>query len=108
MTIDKDPPVKPEETTHPPFPRYQPVLAWTILAMLVLFMVVNWADRTVFALAAQPMMEDLGISASQFGLLSSSFFFLYSVAAVAVGFLATRVSLKWLMVALALVWSVTQ
>ncbi|MFV2173725.1 MFS transporter [Actinomadura sp. LOL_016] len=108
MTIDKNPLGKPEDTAHPPLPRYRPVLAWSILVLLVLFMVVNWADRTVFALAAQPMMEDLDLTASQFGLLSSSFFFLYSVAAVAVGLLATRLQLKWLLVVLALVWAVTQ
>ena len=54
---------------------------WFMASLLLLFMVINYADRTVLALAAQPIMKDLGISAATFGMLSSAFFFLYSVSA---------------------------
>jgi sugar phosphate permease len=69
-----------------------------VLVLLAVFMVINFADRTVLALAAQPLMRELGLSASQFGFISSSFYFLYSVSAIGVGFLATRhIPLKWLL-----------
>jgi len=50
-----------------------------MLIMLAVFMVINFADRTILALAAQPLMRELGLSASEFGFISSSFYFLYSV-----------------------------
>jgi len=89
-------------------PGYRPLLAWTVLIVLVLFMVVNWADRTILALAAQPIMQEFGISASRFGLISSSFFLLFSVSTLVVGFLAARVSTKWVLLLLALLWACAQ
>jgi ACS family hexuronate transporter-like MFS transporter len=90
-------------------PEYHPFRAWFILIMLAVFMVINFADRTILALAAQPLMRDLGLSASEFGFISSSFYFLYSISAVGVGFLATRhIPLKWLLFVMSLLWAATQ
>ena len=89
-------------------PAYRPLLAWTVLVMLVLFMIVNWADRTILALAAQPMMQEFGLSASRFGLISSSFFLLFSISPLVVGFLASRVPIKWVLLVLALLWACAQ
>jgi len=41
--------------------------------------------------------------AEQFGLLGSSFFFLFSIAAIVVGFIVNRVAARWVLLALA--WS---
>ncbi|XEC32530.1 MFS transporter [Streptomyces fradiae] len=71
-------------------------------------MMVNFADKAVFGLAADEIRADLGLSATEFGLANSAFFLLFSVAAVAVGLLADRVSPKWLLLAMALLWSVAQ
>jgi MFS family permease len=77
--------------------------------MLAVFMVINFADRTILALAAQPIMRELNLSAEQFGFISSSFYFLYSISAVLVGFLATRhIPLRWLLLAMSLLWAATQ
>jgi len=80
-----------------------------MLIMLAVFMVINFADRTILALAAQPLMRELGLSASEFGFISSSFYFLYSISAVGIGFLATRhIPLKWLLFVMSLLWALTQ
>jgi len=95
--------------TTSPDVRYRPVMAWLVLALLGIFMLVNFADRTILALAAQPLMAELHLSAAEFGFISSAFYFLYSVSAVGVGFLATRtVSLKWLLFIMSLLWAATQ
>ena len=49
--------------------------AWGIVFLLVLFMLINFADKVVVNIAGPPMREELGISAEQFGLVGSSFFF---------------------------------
>ena len=57
--------------------------AWGITALLFFFMLINFADKVVVGLAAQPIMADLKLSPEQFGLLGSSFFFLFAISGVA-------------------------
>lgn len=82
--------------------------AWRITFLLFLFMLMNFADKIVVGLAGVPIMADLKLEPEQFGLLGSAFFFLYSVSAVAVGFLANRVATRWVLLALALIWALAQ
>ncbi len=53
-------------------------------------------------------MRDLHLTHAQLGLLASSFYVLFSVAALGVGWLGDRFSTKWLLVAMALVWTIAQ
>ena len=82
--------------------------AWRITFLLFLFMLVNFADKIVVGLAGVPIMTELKLEPEQFGLLGSSFFFLYSIAAIAVGFLVNRVATRWVLLALAAIWSLAQ
>src|ERR1700751_3550100 len=81
---------------------------WKITFLLFLFMLVNFADKIVVGLAGVPIMTDLKREPEQFGLLGSSFFFLFSISAVVVGFIVNRVATRWVLLALALVWSLAQ
>lgn len=47
---------------------------WVIGALLLLFMMLNFADKTVLGLSASSIMRDLHISPVQFGMISSAFF----------------------------------
>jgi MFS transporter, ACS family, D-galactonate transporter len=85
-----------------------PKEAWLIVALLFLFMVVNFADKAVIGIAAVPMMQELRLSPSQFGLIGSSFFLLFSVSAVVTGFVADRVQTRWVLLVMGLVWALTQ
>jgi len=82
--------------------------AWRITFLLFLFMLVNFADKIVVGLAGVPIMTDLKLEPEQFGLLGSSFFFLFSISAVAVGFIANRFATRWVLLTLALIWALTQ
>ena len=82
--------------------------AWTITFLLFLFMLVNFADKIVVGLAAVPIMTELKLEPSQFGLLGSSFFFLYSISAIVVGFIVNRVQTRWVLTVLAVIWAVAQ
>lgn len=82
--------------------------AWTVTALLVVFMMVNFADKSVLGLAADEIRADLHLSATQFGLANSAFFLLFSVAAIVVGMAADRVSPKLLILVMAVLWSVAQ
>ena len=82
--------------------------AWRITILLFLFMVVNFADKIVVGLAGVPIMTDLKLEPDQFGLLGSSFFLLFSISAIVVGFIVNRVSTRWVLLVLATVWALAQ
>jgi MFS family permease len=82
--------------------------AWKITFLLFLFMLVNFADKIVVGLASDPIMKDLSLDPKQFGLLGSSFFFLFSIAAIIVGFIVNRVETRWVLLGLAVVWALAQ
>lgn len=81
--------------------------AWLVTFLLLVFMLINFLDKAVLGLAAKPIMHDLGLSPSEYGLLSSGFYFLFSISAVLVGFASDRVPTKWLLMAMAVVWALT-
>ncbi|OIK00187.1 MFS transporter [Streptomyces monashensis] len=82
--------------------------AWLITAMIVTFMVVNYADKSVLGLAAVPVMDELHLSNSTYGLISSSFFFLFSLSGLVGGFLSTRLSSRTLLFGMTVLWAVAQ
>jgi MFS transporter, ACS family, D-galactonate transporter len=82
--------------------------AWLIVALLFLFMLINFADKAVIGIAAVPMMEELQLSPRQFGLLGSSFYLLFSVSAIVTGFIVNRVETRWALLVMGLVWALTQ
>src|SRR3982074_3097037 len=82
--------------------------AWKITFLLFLFMLVNFADKVVVGAPGAPNMDELKLQPEQFGLLGSSFFFLFSIAAIIVGFIVNRVATRWVLLAMAVVWALAQ
>ena len=82
--------------------------AWKITFLLFLFMLVNFADKIVVGLAGVPIMKDLKLDAEQFGQLGSSFFLLFSISAIVVGFIVNRVATRWVLLVLAVIWALAQ
>jgi MFS family permease len=89
-------------------PQETPKGAWKITFLLFLFMLVNFADKIVVGLAGVPIMTELKLEPEQFGLLGSSFFFLFSIAAIVVGFIVNRIATRWVLLTLALIWALAQ
>lgn len=85
-----------------------PPKAWTIVALLFGFMMINFADKVIVGLAGVPIMTDLQLTPKQFGLVGSSFFLLFSLSAVVTGFLVNRIHSKWALLAMGLVWALAQ
>src|SRR5215471_14144348 len=82
--------------------------AWKITFLLFLFMLVNFADKIVVGLAGVPIMTDLKLDAEQFGKLGSSFFLLFSISAIVVGFIVNNVATRWVLLVMAIIWSLAQ
>src|ERR1700754_2104997 len=82
--------------------------AWRVTFLLFLFMVVNFADKIVVGLAAVPIMTELKMEPKLFGLLGSSFFILFAISAIVVGFIVNRVATRWVLLVLAVIWALAQ
>jgi len=95
-------------STAPPRSETDATSAWTIVALLFLFMFINFADKVVLGLAGVPIMQDLALSPRQFGLVGSSFFLLFSLSAIVTGFVVNRIEARWALAAMATVWALTQ
>lgn len=87
---------------------YRPARAWFMAAMLFLLVAINFIDKVVLGLVAAPLMKELGLSPSQYGLLAGCFFFLFALTGVAGGFLSNRWPTRWLLLAMAVLWSIVQ
>jgi MFS transporter, ACS family, D-galactonate transporter len=81
--------------------------AWIVVGMMFFFMLINFADKAVIGLAAVPIMTELKLTNTEFGWIGSTFFFLFSISAVLVGFLVNHVKTKWVLAVSALIWALT-
>ncbi|MFC0454677.1 MFS transporter [Rhodococcus jostii] len=82
--------------------------AWSVTFMVMVFQMINYADKAVLGVVARPLAEDLGLSNADIGLLGSAFFILFSVTGVIGGFVADRVKIVWMLLGMAVLWSLLQ
>ena len=75
------------------------------MALLALAALINYIDRGNLSIAAPLLKWELGLSFSQIGILSGSFFFTYSLFLPVSGWLADRFDVKWVMAVGFFVWS---
>ncbi|KFG89822.1 D-glucarate permease [Sphingobium herbicidovorans NBRC 16415] len=87
---------------------FQPGKAWRIALLLALFILINFLDKIVFGLVAVPMMAELDLSPTEFGLMAGGFFWLFAVGGIAGGLLADRFPTKWIIAGMAASWALLQ
>lgn len=87
---------------------YQPKPAWIITALLTGLAMINFLDKIVLGMVAVPLMADMHLSPAQFGLVAGSFFWLFSISTVIVGFLSNRIATRWILLAMGVCWSILQ
>ena len=75
-----------------------------LIAVIALGVVLNYVDRANLATAAPLLQTELSLSASQLGLLFSTFFWVYAPAQILAGWLVHRFDLRWVMVAGLTLW----
>ncbi len=83
-------------------PRYR---AWFVFVMLLLS-TLNFADRAILSVLAQPIKEDLKLTDGELGMLTGlGFAILYSLLGLPIGWLAERVNRRNLIAACVAAWS---
>lgn len=77
-----------------------------LIFLLGVAVFLNYVDRGAVGIAAPLMKSDLDLSATQFGLIVSAFFWVYAPVQLAVGWLVDRYSVYKLMAGGVLLWAV--
>jgi predicted MFS family arabinose efflux permease len=78
---------------------------WFVLVLLLLSML-NYADRAILSVLAQPIKEDLKLTDGELGMLSGlGFAILYSLLGLPIGWLAERVNRRNLIAVCVAAWS---
>ncbi|BAN27592.1 MFS transporter [Caballeronia insecticola] len=89
-------------------PDFQAKSAWTMTLLLTGLALINFLDKIVLGLVAVPLTAELKLSPEKFGVVAGSFFWLFSLSTVLVGFLSNRFQTRWLLLAMGLSWAVLQ
>ena len=66
------------------------------MAMLFIYMVINFADKLVLQIAATPIRAELQLTPQEYGSIASYFFLCLTTSGLLVGFLANRMQTKLL------------
>ncbi len=80
-------------------------LNWIALALLVISVCINYADRTSLAIAAKSLERDLHFGPDALGILLGAFFWTYSLLQLPAGKLIDRWNVNWVYAAAFLLWS---
>lgn len=81
---------------------------WIIIVFLFLFQFINVADKMVIGLVSVPIMHEFKLTPSQWGMIGSVFFWLYSISSISGGFLADKIGIKRVMSWMSGIWAVIQ
>lgn len=79
--------------------------AWSMTAVVILLYMVNYADKAVYGIIAQPLARELGLTSTQIGMVGSLFFLVFTIGGFTSGLLSRWLGLRWALLALALIWS---
>ena len=81
--------------------------AWGVLAVLTIIYVLNFVDRQIVAVLANPIRKELGLSNMEIGYLyGTAFSFFYAIFGIPMGRLADVWSRRWVITLGLLVWSI--
>ncbi|WP_327585535.1 MFS transporter [Nonomuraea sp. NBC_00507] len=86
----------------------RPVPAWSMTVMLLGVMLISYLDKAILGLVAQPAMADLGLSAAEFGAISSAAGLLAPLSALLYALVADRLPVKVTLFTVVVIWSLLQ
>lgn len=81
-------------------------IRWWVGIFLLIATTINYLDRSVMGIAGPSMMEDLSINATQFGILSSAFFWSYALMQLPAGAIVDKLGTKLAYIIAIIWWSI--
>ncbi|MGA4988070.1 MFS transporter [Nonomuraea bangladeshensis] len=109
MVSERVPPSEPAiSATAAPPSKPSMVKAWVITLMLLASTLIAYLDKAILGLVAQPVMADLGLTATQFGTISTAASLLGPAVTLLFATVADRLPLKGTLFTLVMLWSLIQ
>ncbi|UPM53396.1 MFS transporter [Gottfriedia acidiceleris] len=81
---------------------------WIILFALFLMAIINFADKSILGLAGIHITQDLNLTSTEFGILGSSFYWLFSIFGIVGGSFSDRIGTGKSLAIMAIVWTIAQ
>ncbi|MEU5974650.1 MFS transporter [Streptomyces sp. NPDC047315] len=105
MAVEQE--VPPPKTPEHQAPADQNRYAWLVVGLLSLLLLVNFADKAVVGLAGSEIKRELGLDARQFGIVQSSFGWLFAIGGILGGWLVGKVQARWLLFGISALWALS-
>ena len=86
-------------------PKPRGKVRWVVLGLLMLLALINNIDRLALSVAAPAMQGELGITATDIGLLGSAFAFFYAIGQLPSGYLIDKFGPRLILGTAVIVWS---
>lgn len=83
-------------------------MRWMVLLFLFFAMAVNFADKAIIGYASEALMGEFDLSYAQWGLIGSSFFWLFSISGVFGAAWSDKIGTKKIIGLMLLCWTVLQ
>ncbi|MCP1490305.1 MFS family permease [Peribacillus frigoritolerans] len=83
-------------------------MRWVVLFLLFFGAVINFADKSIVGLAAVPIMKEFNLTYAEWGLVGSSYYWLYPVTGIFGAAWADRLGAKKVLGFIMLTWTVLQ
>ncbi|MGM0888552.1 MAG: MFS transporter [Bacillota bacterium] len=83
-------------------------MRWVVLILLFFGAVINFADKSIVGLAAVPIMKEFNLTYAEWGLVGSSYYWLYPVTGIFGAAWADRLGAKKVLGLIMLTWTVLQ
>jgi MFS transporter, ACS family, hexuronate transporter len=83
-------------------------MRWIIVVLLFFMYIINYSDKAILGYAALPIIEDLGLSFVEFGMVGSSFYWLFSIAGIIGAMLSDKIGTKRMLTIMAIAWTISQ
>ena len=83
-------------------------MRWVIVIFLFLLYIINYADKAIVGYSAIPIMKDLNLNFSEWGLVGSSFYWLFSIAGILGAALSDKIGTRKMLTIMAIVWTICQ
>src|SRR5215468_6939942 len=79
---------------------------WVMIILLLSLGVIDFGDKAVLGLAAVPIIKELHLSPTQYGVVSGSLFWLFGLSSVLVTAWSDSIGTKKVLAALATTWAI--
>lgn len=85
-----------------------PKYSWIILLILVASGMVNQVDKIIIGLVSVPLMKELNLSPSEWGVVGSSFFWFFTISSLIIGGMADSKNTKKMFTWIMFIWLAVQ